>query len=104
MTNNELADNQGSDTRRGAGLVLINVVGQCGGVLASRIYPSEEGPRFVKGQSICAGFMLFATILAFTLRCCLAWENKKLAQKQNDADETNTTAVENYGPGFRYVL
>ncbi|OAQ62877.1 MFS transporter [Pochonia chlamydosporia 170] len=97
-------NNQGSDTRRGANLVLINVVGQCGSVLSSRIYPIEEGPRFVKGQSICAAFMFFATLLAFILRSCLVWENRRLARKYEKSDETNTTAVENYGPNFRYVL
>lgn len=35
-------NNQGSDSRRGAGLVLINVVGQCGPVLGTRLYPSGE--------------------------------------------------------------
>lgn len=102
--NVEITDNQGSDTRRGANLVLINVVGQCGSVLSSRIYPTEEGPRFVKGQSICAAFMFFATLLAIILRSCLVWENRRLASKYEKSDEANTTAVENYGPNFRYVL
>ncbi|KZZ91146.1 Major facilitator superfamily domain, general substrate transporter [Moelleriella libera RCEF 2490] len=97
-------NNQGSDTRRGASLVLINVVGQCGAVLSSRIYPTEDGPRFVKGQSICAAFMFFAVLLASSLRCLLAWDNKRLARDQQGTDETVDIAIENYGPGFRYVL
>lgn len=48
--------------------------------------------------------MFFTSILAFTLRFLLAWENKKLQRKQHEADETNTAAVENYGPSFRYAL
>jgi hypothetical protein len=103
-----LLDNQGSDTRRGAGLVLINVVGQCGAVLSSRIYPTSESPRFVKGQSICAAFMFFTTLLAFTLRFLLVWNNKKLDREQGERpvaqDKGTATAVENYGPNFRYVL
>ncbi|KAH8692159.1 major facilitator superfamily domain-containing protein [Talaromyces proteolyticus] len=97
-------NNQGSDTRRGAGLVLINVVGQCGSVLSSRIYPTSEGPRYIKGQSVCAAFMFFTAILAFTLRFLLAWDNKNLERKQREADETSTAAFENYGPSFRYAL
>ncbi|GAO13544.1 hypothetical protein UVI_02015820 [Ustilaginoidea virens] len=99
-------NNQGSDTRRGASLVLINVVGQCGAVMSSRIYPNEEGPRYVKGHSVCAAFMFFAVILALVLRCLLVWDNNRLAQKQQDAGETEAemVGVENYGPGFRYVL
>jgi hypothetical protein len=104
VSDNYLADNQGSDTRRGAGLVLINVVGQCGGVLASRIYPANEAPLYIKGQSVCAGFMFFMTILAFTLRMLLAMDNKRLDRKQQEADETNDTGVEDFGPSFRWAL
>lgn len=79
-------------------------MGQCGAVLSSRIYPTEDGPRFVKGQSICAAFMFFAVLLASSLRCLLAWDNKRLARDQQRTDETVDIAIENYGPGFRYVL
>ncbi|KAH8799101.1 major facilitator superfamily domain-containing protein [Xylogone sp. PMI_703] len=97
-------NNQGSDTRRGAGIILINVVGQCGSVLSSRIYPISETPRYVKGHSICASFMLFTTFLAFALRFLLDRDNKKLERQQKETYIINTTAVENYGSSFRYVL
>ncbi|KAL8993865.1 MAG: hypothetical protein Q9188_007214 [Gyalolechia gomerana] len=110
-------NNQGSDTRRGAGLVLINVVGQCGPVLGTRLYPNAERPRYVKGMSICAAFMFSATIMSLALRILLIWENKRLEEKyagainavkveqeatpnQNEMD----VGVEDYGPKFRYVL
>ncbi|CAF9907043.1 hypothetical protein IMSHALPRED_005425 [Imshaugia aleurites] len=104
-------NNQGSDTRRGAGLVLINVVGQCGPILGTRLYPTAQGPRYIKGMSICAAFMFFTAIMAFALRILLVWENRKLDQKYNDksedgrgVDEGAAVAVEDYGPNFRYVL
>lgn len=110
-------NNQGSDTRRGAGLVLINMVGQCGPVLGTRLYPNAERPRYVKGMSICAAFMFSATIMSLALRIMLIWENKRLEEKyagainavkveqeatpnQNEMD----VGVEDYGPKFRYVL
>ncbi|KAL1595311.1 hypothetical protein SLS60_010002 [Paraconiothyrium brasiliense] len=113
-------NNQGSDTRRGAGIVLLNVIGQCGPLLGTRMYPSNEGPFYVKGQSVCAAFMFFTTFLVIILRTLLVWENKKLdkqygtlAQQKQAAQEAaqtaggetkNEVAVENYGPLFRYVL
>ena len=111
-------NNQGSDTRRGAGLVLINVVGQCGPVLGTRLYPSDEKPRYIKGMSICAAFMFFAAVLSFALRLLLVWENKRLDEKYGALDDTvnaeqyPTTldekdmvrAIEDYGPKFRYML
>ena len=103
-------DNQGSDTRRGAGLVLINVIGQCGPILGTRLYPTSEAPRYIKGMSVCAAFMFFSAAMAFALRILLVWENKKLDQKFNnksgEGSETDhaAVAVEDYGPNFRFVL
>ncbi|KAK4981146.1 hypothetical protein LTR66_010191 [Elasticomyces elasticus] len=117
-------NNQGTDTRRGTGMVLLNLIGQCGPLLGTRIYPSTEGPRYVKGHAICAGFLFFTTLLAASLRTLLAWENKKLDRRYGSLEERRTRAtcgsagggtdgekeaeahvgVENYGPLYRYVL
>ncbi|KAF1985408.1 MFS general substrate transporter [Aulographum hederae CBS 113979] len=118
-------NNQGNDTRRGVGIVILNLVGQCGPLLGTRLYPSGEGPFYVKGQSICAAFMFFTTFLALGLRTLLWWENKKLdrlygtleeQKRQREAGGAQHGVVgkeeaaaseageENYGPLFRYVL
>lgn len=109
-------NNQGSDTRRGAGIVLLNLIGQCGPLLGTRLYPSNEGPYYVKGQAVCAAFMFFATLLVIGLRALLVWENKKLDRQYGTLQERlasratgevpmeTNAAVENYGPAFRYVL
>lgn len=97
--------NQGSDERRGAGIVLLNLVGQCGPLLGTRLYPTSEQPHYVKGHSICAGFMGFTAILAILLREILMWENRKLAQRYIAVEEADhAEGEENYGPSFRYVL
>lgn len=104
-------DNQGNDTRRGTAVVLINLAGQCGPLLGTRIFPITEGPRYVKGMSICAAFMFFCALLALLQRFLLAWENRKLDRKYGQPSELKkyegedeTVATENYGPNFRYVL
>ncbi|KIW05498.1 uncharacterized protein PV09_03381 [Verruconis gallopava] len=112
-------NNQGSDTRRGAGIMILNLIGQCGPVLGTRLYPTNEGPYYVKGQSICAAFMFFTTILVIGLRTLLLWENKQMdkrfgtleeqkaraaAAADAHAEKEANTAVEDYGPMFRYVL
>lgn len=104
-----VVNNQGNDERRGAGVVLLNLVGQCGPVLGTRIYPLSERPQYTKGHSICAAFMFFTAILALGLRTLLVWENKQLDKKygkREDAPQTDSAvqAAENYGPNFRYVL
>jgi hypothetical protein len=40
-------NNQRSDTKRGIGMVMFHVVGQCGTVLGTRLYPSSQAPYFV---------------------------------------------------------
>ncbi|KAI1377108.1 MFS general substrate transporter [Hypoxylon crocopeplum] len=102
-------NNQGSDTRRGMGIVLINLIGQCGPFLGNNIFPTRQGPRYVEGMSICAAFMFFSALLAIAQRVLLAWENSKLDRKYGSVAkdrivESKDVAAENYGPNFRYVL
>lgn len=111
-------NNQGNDERRGAGIIILNLIGQCGPLLGTRMYPSSEGPYYVKGQAVCAAFMFFVTFLTIVLRTLLAWENRKLDKKygtlaqqrqalheaEGRGEKKGEIAVENYGPLFRYVL
>lgn len=109
-------DNQGSDTRRGTGIAILNFIGQCGPLLGTNIFPKTEGPRYTKGMWVSAAFTLFTAFLALGLRILLVWENKKLDQRhgpkskipRRDATDPASmeTAVgeENYGPNFRFVL
>ncbi|KAF2233501.1 MFS general substrate transporter [Viridothelium virens] len=99
-------NNQGNDSRRSAGLILIGAVGQCGPLLGTQLYPTNEAPRYIKGMSVCAAFMFFITIMALCLRTLLVWRNRKLDQKYGRpiVDDKSAVGVEDYGPNFRYVL
>lgn len=103
-------NNQGSDSSRGMGIVLMNIIGQCGPLLGTNVFPSSDGPRYVKGQSICAAFMFFNMFLTLGLRTLLVWENKKLDEKYGKkvdragAGEKVRAGEENFGANFRYVL
>ncbi|MCJ1310106.1 hypothetical protein MMC25_003767 [Agyrium rufum] len=104
-------NNQGSDTRRGIGIVMLNTIGQCGPLLGTNVFPESESPRYVKGQAICAAFIFFNGFLALALRALLVRENRKLDAKY--AQEMGTPEArekeshvgeENYGANFRYIL
>lgn len=110
-----VTNNQGSDTRRGTGIMLLNLIGQCGPLLGTNSFPTNESPRYVKGMAISAAFTFFTGFLAFLLRCLLAWENQKLdkVHGSNNNRAVNQTGgegqeseagEENYGPTFRYIL
>ncbi|KAI0448290.1 MFS general substrate transporter [Xylaria acuta] len=105
-------NNQGSDTRRGMSLVLINLVGQTGPFLGTNVFPASQSPRYIKGMSICAAFMFFSALLALAQRYFLVWENAKLDRKygvvttkgRSDSLGSEDIALENYGSHFRFVL
>ncbi|KAH8666318.1 major facilitator superfamily transporter [Xylariales sp. PMI_506] len=104
-------NNQGTDSKRGAGIALLNIIGQCGPILGTRIFPTSTAPYYVKGMSICAAFMFFNALLAFILRSYLVWENKKFEERDAAAraagaadDKMGLVALENEGYGFRNFL
>ncbi|KAF2773759.1 MFS transporter-like protein [Teratosphaeria nubilosa] len=111
-------NNQGSDTRRGAGMVLLGLIGQCGPLLGTRLYPRSAGPYYIQGNSICAGFLCLAMLLTMSLRTGLSWQNRKLDKQYGTLEEqdaniavedgaegaVNSGVAENYGPRFRFVL
>ncbi|KAJ5567195.1 hypothetical protein N7535_006501 [Penicillium sp. DV-2018c] len=100
-------NNQGSDTRRGGGIILLNLIGQCGPFLGTNIFPDEEAPRFFKGMWVCAAFMFFTTFLALCLRILLVWENRRLDKQYGPPGQTKLdvpVAEDNYGANYRYVL
>ncbi|KFY07347.1 hypothetical protein V492_07220 [Pseudogymnoascus sp. VKM F-4246] len=105
-------NNQGTDSKRGAGMALLNIIGQCGPLLGTRIYPKVEGPHYTKGMIICAAFMFFNGFLALVLRTLLQRQNKKLEEEERRVtpaaggdDKKAILAVENEGTfGYRYIL
>ncbi|KFY11615.1 hypothetical protein V491_07126 [Pseudogymnoascus sp. VKM F-3775] len=104
-------NNQGTDSKRGAGMALLNIIGQCGPLLGTRIYPKVEGPYFRKGMAICAAFMFFNAFLALVLRTLLQRQNKKLEgeeqgliQPAGGDGKGGILAVENEGTfGYRPI-
>ena len=86
-------NNQESDTKKGTGLVMLNLIGQLGPLLGTRLYPDSDKPYYVKGMSVCAGFMLLVFVLSLLLRIILARENAKsqvaysMIEAQEDEEE-----------------
>lgn len=70
-------NNQDSDSKKGTGVAMLQFLGQCGPLLGTRLYPKQEGPDYLKGNLVCAAFMLLVGILAFTLRIVLRRQNAR---------------------------
>jgi MFS family permease len=68
-------NNQETDSKKGTGVALLQYFGQCGPLLGTRLYPESDGPLYLKGMAVCAGFMTLVAILAWVLRVVLIREN-----------------------------
>jgi cyanate permease len=75
-------NNQDSDSKKGTGVALLQYFGQCGPLLGTRLYPKSDGPLYLKGMSVCAGFMMLVGFLAWLLRMKLIRENRRLAAER----------------------
>jgi MFS family permease len=70
-------NNQRGEARQGAGFALLQVVGQCGPLVGTRLYPDRDAPYYTRGMAVCAGAMLGVALLAAGLRCWLARVNSR---------------------------
>jgi hypothetical protein len=75
-------NNQESDSKKGTGMAILNIVGQFGPLVGTSIFPASEGPWYVKGMAICAGFMVLVALLAGLLRWVLVRDNGKARQSK----------------------
>jgi len=84
-----VTDNQMSSNRRGAGLALFGMIGQCGSFLGANIFPDETGPYFHYGMGILTGVLFAGGGLAFVLSMLLRRENRRML-KAGNTDEKRT--------------
>lgn len=91
-------NNQESETGKGVGMTILNVIGQCGPLVGVRLFPKEEGPYYVKGMAVCSGFMLGVAALAGVLRIYLGRLNargkKEVEYEMVSMKDETDTAVE----------
>jgi hypothetical protein len=106
-------NNQRGEARQGAGFALLQVVGQCGPLVGTRLYPDRDAPYYTSGMAVCAGAMLGVALLAAVLRGYLArvnrrWEEEEGGRGGDDEGEEGEALVGgNAGvrtSPFRYML
>jgi hypothetical protein len=56
-------NNQRSDTKRGVGMVMFQLIGQCGTILGTRLYPLKQAPHYVTVSSYHPGNFSSASFL-----------------------------------------
>lgn len=106
-------NNQASESRQGGGFALMQMIGQCGPLVGTRLYPDRDAPFYAPGMRTCAFAMLAVSLLALLLRLRLGYLNRKAEADAASADvgdaeeeqglvagERSATA----GGTFRYML
>ncbi|KAK5121435.1 hypothetical protein LTR85_005268 [Meristemomyces frigidus] len=86
-------NNQQSDEGKGTGIAMLNIIGQMGPLLGTRLYPDGEGPYYVKGMSVCAVAMALVAALALALRFVLKAENGRLMKSWIEAQAEGEALV-----------
>ncbi|KAI1083387.1 major facilitator superfamily transporter [Whalleya microplaca] len=117
-------NNQPEEGARGGAFALLQVVGQCGPLVGTRLYPDRDRPFFQPGMCACAGAMGGVAVLALVLRVCLvranrAWDEREAEPPAAGAGGGNEEAQGlvregvsgrsgrgrgREGDGFRYML
>ncbi|GAQ06210.1 hypothetical protein ALT_3531 [Aspergillus lentulus] len=97
-------DNRPAKEGKGASMAILNLIGQCGPLLGTRLYPRSEGPWYVRGMATCSFFMVVVAVLAFVLRVMLQ-RGDRVADRKGGADvEMETRQVLMDGNQFNHSV
>jgi sugar phosphate permease len=111
-------NNQSTESRQGGGFALLQLVGQCGPLIGTRLYPDKDAPYYSNGMRTCTWAMLAVTLLAIILRFYLQFQNRRMDRAEGPSvpDMDAGTAEEEEGlvgprglhrppeKAFRYML
>lgn len=103
-------NNSISRNHKGAGFALMQMIGQMGPLIGTRLYPKEDGPWFTSGMGVCAAAMFGVAALALGLRAYLSRANRLAdrdgAQGSLEEEERLFSGGKSRddGVGFRYML
>ena len=88
-------NNQDSNSKRGTGVAMLNLIGQFGPLIGTRLYPDSDKPYYVTGMTICSIFMFLVVLLAWWLRNILIRENKLWSEANNESGKPEEEALVN---------
>lgn len=101
-------NNQESESGQGTGFAMLQVIGQMGPLVGTRLYPDRHGPLYVSGMSACAAAMLLVAVLALVLRFYLTRLNKRALEGYGKIADEGRTLVSEEGTGkgtpFKFMI
>lgn len=98
-----VATNLTPDHKRSVGLPFFYSIGNLSGLVSSQLYPSKEGPRYVKGNAISAGLEVLA--LFFIVAAWFVLRKRSAKKTKMIADGATTNGKEgDESLDFKYTL
>ncbi|CEI70711.1 unnamed protein product [Fusarium venenatum] len=101
-----LLNNQGGDSKKGAGLAISLTIGQCSSLISSTVFPKEDAPYFTTGCAIGCGMSGLVVVLALFMHFALNRENKRRDSLYGPVDVNAEIDVSEQGDNnrqFRYM-
>ncbi|KAK9366115.1 major facilitator superfamily domain-containing protein [Lipomyces kononenkoae] len=71
--------------KRSIALAICNVFSNSSNIYGAYLYPSSDGPRYIKGGIVISCAAVVCMLCAFAMRFCLIHENRKLALAEEQA-------------------
>ncbi|KAL4936012.1 hypothetical protein BDV06DRAFT_233794 [Aspergillus oleicola] len=102
-----LLNNQGGDSKKGAGMALLAVFGQCSSFVSSTVFPDSEGPIYIRGCAIGCALTGCIAVMAGGLYLKLSDENRKRDRMYGpvtDDIRIDVTEDGDANPRFRYLV
>jgi MFS family permease len=102
-------NNQESESKQGTGFAMLQLIGQCGPLVGTKLYPEKDAPLYIKGMLSNAGAMVLVAVLAGVLRWYLGRLNRRTEREYGGVvGEAGTGLVdggrEKHGRSFEYML
>ncbi|PVH75554.1 MFS general substrate transporter [Cadophora sp. DSE1049] len=88
-------NNIGGNIKRGTGIAMQVMGGNCGGIIASYVYITRDGPRFIKGHSLLIG------IIGMARRDKVERENGAIYSEDEKREQMEFA---DNAPWFRYTV
>lgn len=100
-----LLNNQGGESKKGAGMALLAVFGQCSSLISSSVFPDADAPLYTKGCAIGCALTGLIVVLALGMHISLTVENKRRDRIYGPVSEEDRVDVTKGGdhPNFRYL-
>ncbi|EJC98224.1 MFS general substrate transporter [Fomitiporia mediterranea MF3/22] len=101
------AHNLGSETKRATGMPMIMTAGQCGAILGSHIFPSTEGPEYIKGFAVTGALGIVSVLGTLFLSYSYFLDNRRrnhLHGIPEPEERVDTSELADKAPMFRYMI